>query len=164
MNAPERRQFVRSHRIAVFGYGRRAHGPAMTVVYYVMDGDDLLVSTMAARAKAKAVARDPRVSLCVLDEKWPPTYLLVYGTARIVTDFEAVVDLGVRISALMAEQPIPASHRPHVAEMTRREKRVMLRVTPYMTFESPPRHVSRPDDVKGLTHGLGTSLPWDAPS
>jgi hypothetical protein len=38
----------------------------------------------------------------------------------------------------------------------------MLRLTPYMTFESPPRHVYKPDDVKGLTHDLGTSLPWDA--
>ena len=160
MNARERRDFVRSHRIAIFGYGRRDHGPAMTVVYYVMDGDDILVSTMAERAKAKAVARNPRVSLCVLDEQWPPTYLLVYATARIVTDFEAIVDLRMRIAGLMAQQPIPESHRPDIAESTRREKRVMLRLTPYMTFESPPRHVWNPDDVKGLTHDLGWSLPW----
>ena len=33
----------------------------MTAVYYVMDGDGLLVSTMAARAKAKAVAQNPKV-------------------------------------------------------------------------------------------------------
>ena len=164
MNAQERREFVRSHRTAIFGYGRRDHGPAMTVVYYVMDGDDILVSTMAARAKAKAVAQNPKVSLCVLDEKWPPTYLLVYGNAKIVTDFDAAVDLNMRIMGLMAEQPFPDSHRPHVAEMARREQRVVLRITPYMTFESPPRHVYKPDDVKGLTHGLGTSIPWDAPS
>ena len=162
MNGHERREFVRSHRTAIFGYGRRDHGPAMTVVYYVMDGDDMLVSTMAERAKAKAVARNPRVSLCVLDEKWPPTYLLVYGTARIVTDFEAVVDLGMRIMGLMAQQPIPDSYRPHLGERARREKRIMLRVTPYMTFESPPRHVYKPDDVKALTHDLGTSLSWSA--
>ncbi len=162
MNAEERRQFVRSHRIAVFGYNRRDHGPAMTVVYYVMDGDDLLVSTMAARAKARAVARDPRVSMCILDEQWPPTYLLVYGNARIETDFEAVVDLRMRIAGLMAEQPIPDTHRPHIAESSRREQRIVLRVTPYMTFESPPRHVYQPDDVKGLTHDLGTALPWNA--
>ena len=162
MNARERRDFVRSHRIAIFGYGRRDHGPAMTVVYYVMDRDDILVSTMAERAKAKAVARSPMVSLCVLDEKWPPTYLLVYGNSKIVTGFDAVVDLRMRIAGLMAGQPIPESHRPHVAETTRREKRVMLRITPYMTFESPPRHVYQPDDVKGLTHGLGQSLPWAA--
>ena len=160
LNAEERRAFVRAHRIAVFGYNRRDHGPAMTVVYYVMDGDDILVSTMAARAKARAVARDPRVSLCVLDEQWPPSYVLVYGQARVVTDFEAVVDLRMRIAGLMAEQPIPASHRAAVAETTRQEQRVMLRVTPYMTFESPPRHVSEPDDVRGLTHELGASLPW----
>jgi PPOX class probable F420-dependent enzyme len=162
MNGGERRDFVRSHRTAVFGYARREHGPAMTVVYYVMDGDDILVSTMAARAKARVVARHPRVSLCVLDEQWPPTYLLVYGSAKIVTDFEAVVDLNMRVMVLMAEQAMPASTREHVEEMTRREDRVMLRITPYMTFETPPRHVYKPDDVKGLTHWVGTSLPWNA--
>jgi PPOX class probable F420-dependent enzyme len=163
VNGQERRDFVRAHRTAIFGYGRREHGPAMTAVYYVMDGDDLLVSTMAARGKAKAVARNPRVSLCVLDEKWPPKYLLVYGTAKIETDFETVVDHLMRIMGLMAEQVIPDSHRPHVAERARAEERVMLRVTPYMTFETPPRHVYKPDDVIGLTHWLGTSLPWNAP-
>ena len=160
MNAEERKVFVRAHRTAIFGYNRRQDGPAMTVVYYVMDGDDILVSTMAARGKAKAVARNPRVSFCVLDEQWPPTYLLVYATARIVTAFDAVVDLRMRIAGLMAEQPIPESHRPDIAETTRREQRVMLRLTPYMTFESPPRHVYMPADVKGLTHELGQSLPW----
>ncbi len=160
MNAEERRAFVRAHRVAVFGYARRDHGPAMTVVYYVMDGDDVLVSTMAARAKAKAVARDPRVSLCILDEHWPPSYLLVYGRARIETDFEAVVDLRMRIAGLMAGSPMPASHRPHVAETSRAEQRVIVRIAPYATFESPPRHVAQPDDVIGLTHGLGASLPW----
>ena len=42
------------HRTAVFGYGRRHDGPAQSIVYYVVDGEDLLVSTMGARAKAKA--------------------------------------------------------------------------------------------------------------
>ena len=95
----------------------------MTVVYYVMDGDDILVSTMTERAKAKAVARDPKVSLCFLDEKWPPTYLLVYGTATIVTNFEAVVDLRMRIAGLMAEQPIPESNRPACRNDAPREAR-----------------------------------------
>ena len=108
MTAEERREFVRTHRIGVFVYNRREHGPAMTVVYYVMDGDDILVSTMAERAKAKAVARNPRVSLCVLDEQWPPIYLLVYATVRIVTDFEAVVDLRMRIAGLMASSRFPS--------------------------------------------------------
>lgn len=162
MNAAERRDFVRAHRTAVFGYNRRDHGPALTVVYYVMDGDDLLVSTMAARAKARAVARDPRVSLCILDEQWPPTYLLVHGTAQLITDFDAAVDLLIRIYGVMAERPIPESYRPEAVETARREQRVVLRITPYLTFESPPRHVYQPENVRGLTHGLGTSLPWSS--
>jgi PPOX class probable F420-dependent enzyme len=93
MNAEERRQFVKSHRTAVFGYQRQADGPAMSIVYYVTDGDDILVSTMAGRGKAKAVRRQPKVSLCVLDEKWPPTYVVVYCDAKVETDENAVADL-----------------------------------------------------------------------
>src|SRR5439155_23355405 len=36
MTQQERREFVRTHRTAIFGYGRRQDGPWMTVVYYVM--------------------------------------------------------------------------------------------------------------------------------
>ncbi|WP_156748695.1 pyridoxamine 5'-phosphate oxidase family protein [Mycobacterium sp. 1482292.6] len=45
----------------------RTDGPAMTVVYYVTDGDEILISTMAERAKAQAVQRNPNVSIYVLD-------------------------------------------------------------------------------------------------
>jgi general stress protein 26 len=72
----ERREFVRTHRTCVFGYGRQSHGPAMSIVYYVPGDDgDLFVATMADRAKAKAVARNGKVSLCVLTRPGPsPTY------------------------------------------------------------------------------------------
>jgi len=161
MNRDERREFVESHRTAIFGYGRRQDGPAMTIVYYVVDGDDLLVSTMAARAKAKAVARNPKVSLCVLDEKWPPTYLQVYCDAKIETDHDANVNLAMRIAGVMAGQTMPEEVRPLVAEGVIREDRVVLRLTPYATFETPPRHVYSADDINGkLTHSTGISLPW----
>jgi hypothetical protein len=68
----ERRAFVYTHRTCVFGYRRLHDGPAMSVVYYVpTDTDDLLISTMADRAKAHAVARDGKVGLCVPGERWP---------------------------------------------------------------------------------------------
>src|ERR1700742_3066934 len=80
----ERRLFVQTHRTCVFGYGRQSDGPAMSIVYYVpADNDDLFVATMADRAKAKAVARNGKVSLCVLDEPWPSAYLQVYCDAEI---------------------------------------------------------------------------------
>jgi hypothetical protein len=158
----ERRQFVRDHRTAIFGYNRRVDGPAMSIVYYLMDGDDILISTMAARGKAKAVARNGKVSLCVLDEKWPPTYLQVYCDATVETDQEAVVNVMMGIAGVMADKPIPESARPAIAEGARREDRVALRLTPYATFETPPRHVSTPADIEGLTHWTSAAIPWGA--
>ncbi len=124
MNREERIEFVRSHRIAVFGVNRKNDGPAMTIVYYVMDGNDLLVSTMEARGKVKAVQRNPKVSVCILDEKWPPTYLQLFCEASIDatidTDLEKVVTLSMAISSLMAEQKMPASGvSSYVCDLTR---------------------------------------------
>jgi PPOX class probable F420-dependent enzyme len=161
MNREERRGFVEDHRTAIFGYNRRQDGPAMTVVYYVIDGDDILVSTMADRAKAKAVKRNQKVSLCILTETWPLTYLQVYCDAKVDTDHDANVDLAMRIAGVMAGEPMPEEVRPLIAEGVRRENRVVLRLTPYATFETPPRHVYSADDVnEKLVHGLGISLPW----
>ena len=162
MTPEARRQFVREHRTAIFGYNRTRHGPAMTVVYYVMDGDDILVSTMSDRQKAKAVARNGKVSLCVLDEQWPPTYLQVYCDAVVERDDEPVVELMMRIAGVMAGKPMPEGVRSMVREGARREGRVVLRLKPYATFHTPPRHVSNESDLGGLTHGTSASVAWDA--
>ncbi|HEY0811765.1 MAG TPA: PPOX class F420-dependent oxidoreductase [Pseudonocardia sp.] len=160
MEADKRREFVRTHRTCIFGYARREHGPAMTVVYYVMDGDDILISTMDARSKAKAVDRDPRVSLCVLDEQWPPTYLQVYGKATVERDPEQSADLLRRVVELMAGEPVPDERRAQIAEMAQQEQRVVLRIRPYATFATPPRHVDEMEDLDTLTHWTSSSLPW----
>jgi Pyridoxamine 5'-phosphate oxidase len=157
MDASERRDFVRSHRVCVFGYGRKAHGPAMSLVYYVMDGDDILISTMAERGKAKTVMREPNVSICVLDEQGPPSYLLIYLQSPTGDRFRAgcgSAHADRRFDGWQAHAGVAPSG------YSRKENRVMLRLTPYATFETPPRHVSELDDVKGLTHWLGTSLSW----
>ena len=153
MNGAERRDFVRNHRTCVFGYPRKAHGPSLSCVYYVMDGDDILVSSMLGRAKPKAVARDGRVSLCVLDENWPPTYITVYGNA--VVEEEGGEDLLIAICELMAEHV-------KLRKLAVEEQRCVIRIKPESTFETPPRHVYNPEDVDTLTHWVGNSLPWDA--
>jgi PPOX class probable F420-dependent enzyme len=163
MTSEERRRFVRGHRTAVFGYGRREDGPAMSIVYYVMDGEEIMISTMAERAKAKAVARDPKVSLCVLDEQWPPSYLQVYCEAAVEMDIEVVVDVMMGIAGVMAGTPMPEDIRPKVAAGAVMERRVALRLRPYATFHTPPRHVHAADDINStLRHSTGASIPWDA--
>ena len=164
MDQEQRLAFVRDHRTAIFGFNRKNDGPAMSVVYYVMDGNDILISTMEGRGKAKVVRRNPKISLCVLDEKWPLTYLLVYGKATIDatvdTDLEKVTTLLTRILELMAGKTMPESVREQTRQMALDERRVQLRVRPYSTFESPPRHVYSAEDVAELTHDLGQHLPW----
>jgi len=159
----ERREFVRTHRTCVFGYARRMDGPAMSIVYYVpTDGDDLLISTMRDRAKAKAVAREGKVSLCILDERWPFAYLQVYCDAKVETAPDLVVDVMMAVAGRMSGQPLPDEARPIVQAMAGQERRIVLRCRPYETFAQPPRHLYRNDQEERITHWLSSSIPWDA--
>lgn len=166
LTGAQRRQFVRDHRTAIFAYGRKNDGPAMSALYYVMDGDDILISTMRARAKAKAVRRNPKVSLCILDEQWPPTYLTVYCDAAIDatvdTDLEAVVSLSLRIGGVMAERKLDDAMREHARARVIKEDRIQLRLKPYATFMTPPRHARNEGEFARLTHWTSSTLPWDA--
>jgi len=159
----ERREFVRTHRTCVFGYGRRHDGPAMSVVYYIpTDSDELLVSTMRDRAKAKAVGRGAKVSLCVLDERWPFAYLQVYCDARVDDDPKLVVDVMMAVGGRMSGTPLPEAARPVVEAMATSEDRVVLRCHPYATFAQPPRHLHRNDQEEELSHWVASNMPWDA--
>jgi hypothetical protein len=163
MLASERREFVRTHRTCVFGYGRRNDGPAMSVVYYVpTDSDELLVSTMRSRAKAKAIGRGAKVSLCVLDERWPFAYLQVYCDARLDDDPDLVVDVMLAVGGRMSGTALPAAARPAVAAMAKTEDRIVLRCRPYATFAQPPRHLHRNDQEEQISHWVTASMPWNA--
>ena len=159
----ERREFVRTHRTCVCGYARRLDGPAMSIVYYVpTDSDELLISTMRERAKAKAMARHGKVSLCVLDERWPFAYLQVYCDATVETDPDLVVDVMMAVAGRMSGQSLPDHARPMVQAMAEQEGRIVLRCRPYETFAQPPRHLHRNDQEERITHWLSGSIPWNA--
>lgn len=160
MTAAERREFVRTHRTCIYGYERRHGPPSMSVVYYTMDGDNILISTMAKRAKALVAQRNPEVSLCILDEKWPLSYLLVYGKATLDFEPKAAVDMFMKMKEIMSGVPTPESERPAIAEVCAREGRIVVRITPLETFETPPRHMDAETDPRTVFHSLGLTLPW----
>ena len=128
MTPEERTKFLAEHRLCVVGYGRRDGPPALSPVYYAMDGNDLLISTTHSRAKAKAILRDPRVSVCVLGEQMPFPYLTVYGRGRI--EETQVVETMMKIGGRMSGNPIPESARPAIEKRAQEEGRVALRITP----------------------------------
>ena len=159
----ERRLFVQTHRTCIFGYDRRSDGPAMSVVYYVpAENGDLLVATMGERAKAKAVGRNGKVSLCVLDETWPFAYLQVYCDAVMDPDAETLVDVMMAVAERMSGDALGPELRPMVKAIGEEEGRVLLRCRPYATFVTPPRHLHRNDQEKRLTHWVSASMPWGA--
>ena len=160
----ERREFVNTHRTCLFGFARKADGPAMSVVYYVpTDSGELLVSTMRDRGKAKAVVRNPKVSLCVLDERWPFAYLQVYCDAVMDDDPALVVDAMMAVAGRMSGEALSEDARPFVEAMAAEENRVVLRCRPYETFAQPPRHLHENDQAEEVTHWVSASMPWDAP-
>ena len=132
MTPEERKGFLEAHRLAIVGVERKDAPPQLSPVYYVMDGDDLVISTTATRAKAKAVRRTSRVSVCVVDEKPPFPYLTVYGRARIEVD--GAVEVMMAVTEKMTGNRVGESARPVFEERARREQRVVLRVTPESFF------------------------------
>jgi PPOX class probable F420-dependent enzyme len=128
MTPEERRSFLESHRLCIVAYVRTSGPPAMTPVYYALDGDDIVISTTRSRAKARVLARHPAVSLCILGEQPPFPYLTVYGRARI--EDSGAVETMMRVGERMTGQPVPESARSALEQRARHEGRVVLRVTP----------------------------------
>lgn len=124
----EQRAFLEANRLCIVGVDRRAGPPHMSPVYYVMDGDDLLISTTHSRFKAKAIKRNPEVSVCVLAEEFPFPYVLIYGEGSIEADGAA--PLMMRIGERMTGNPVPDAAKPAVEQRALDEGRVVLRVTP----------------------------------
>jgi hypothetical protein len=142
-----------------------------------MDGDDICYFTMAKRAKARVARRDPRASVCVLDMKKPPSYLLVYGTVKVETDLDYVFNMAVKTAGIeMVNEGNLASgtdveiQREAMMKWCQEEERVVLRLTPTSTFYSPPTRgknaVEKYEFRRSLgaveegTMRIGQGLPW----
>jgi hypothetical protein len=78
----------------------------------------------------------------------------------VEADDDAVTNLAMKIAGLMAGKPMPESVRPMVAAGAKKENRVVLRLRPYATFYTPPRHVNSAADLPSLTHAVSASIPW----
>jgi PPOX class probable F420-dependent enzyme len=87
MTAEQRREFLmtgtRTGKLAV----TRADGsPHVTPIWFVLDGDDLMLNTGAGSIKGRALRRDPRASLAVDDQEPPFSFVVIHGTAQISED------------------------------------------------------------------------------
>jgi hypothetical protein len=80
--------------------------------------------------------------------------------ATLEEDFGQAVDVLRRVIDLMAEKDAGSAKLPEIERMARDENRVVIRVRPFATFATPPRHVYKPEDIDTLTHFTSSSQPW----
>ncbi|ARQ71916.1 PPOX class F420-dependent oxidoreductase [Streptomyces marincola] len=76
----------------------RADGsPHVSPVWFVLDGEDLVLTTGADTVKGRNLRRDPRVCVCVDDEEPPFGYVMVRGDAELSEDPDALRTWATRI-------------------------------------------------------------------
>ena len=57
--------------------------PHVVPVWFVLDGDDMVITTASGSAKARHLAADPRVSIAVDDERPPFAFVHLRATATL---------------------------------------------------------------------------------
>lgn len=128
MTADEWRAFLREPaRPAMLATVRPDGRPHVAPVWIVVDDDDTVVFTTGARTvKGRAVQADPRVALCVDDDKPPFGYVLVEGTVEVSTDLDEMLLWATRIGGrYMGEDQAEAFGRRNAVE-----GELLVRVTP----------------------------------
>ena len=86
------RDFLHEPRFAVIGTANADGSAHLTVMWYALEGDEIMFNTAAPRKKRENLARDPRASLIVLDEY---RFVRVEGAVR-ANDDQQVAQADIR--------------------------------------------------------------------
>jgi len=82
---PAMREFLNERRFGVLATVGVTGAPRQTVMWFLLDGEEILFNTALGRRKPEHLAREPRVSLLVEDGY---RYVCVSGSVRTITDRE----------------------------------------------------------------------------
>ncbi len=125
MELDEARDFLRTHHRGVLATRRRGGDLQLSPVTVAVDGEGrLVVSSRETAYKVANLRRDPRVTLCVLDDGFFGTWIQVEGTATVVSLPEALEPLVDYYRAVAGEHPDWDDYRRAMEA----ERRVLVRV------------------------------------
>lgn len=97
--SPEIREFLGyATRTGKLGYVGSDGRPLVAPIWFVLDGDDLIFNTGKHTAKGKAIARDPRVVVCVDFQEPPYGFVQVQGIASISEDHDELLRSATQIA------------------------------------------------------------------
>ncbi|MGV0812282.1 PPOX class F420-dependent oxidoreductase [Mycolicibacterium boenickei] len=83
-------------RTAVLSWVAADGRPLAAPVWFVVDDGALVFNTGKDTAKGRALARDPRVVLCIHDDDPPFSFVQVQGVASISEDPDELLDIATR--------------------------------------------------------------------
>jgi len=81
----DQRTFLEARRFSVLGTVNPSGSPHLTIMWYLLDGEEIVFNTKAGRRKDTNLDRDQRVSLLVYDESGYK-YIRIDGKVRTITD------------------------------------------------------------------------------
>jgi PPOX class probable F420-dependent enzyme len=82
----EQDAFISRSFAAIASTVRKDGTAATSMIFYGREGDRLLFSTVTTRLKGRTLARDPRITLTVLNNNEPNSFVSVEGTVVVHTD------------------------------------------------------------------------------
>lgn len=127
MDLDEARAFIKDNPRCVLATRRKDGSPQLSPVVAALDDDGrLMISSRETAYKTRNAHRDPRVSLCFINEAFFGGWIQVDGTAEIVSLPDAMDLLIDYYKRLSGEHPDWDDYRAAME----REKRLVIRVTP----------------------------------
>ncbi|HEU5343887.1 MAG TPA: PPOX class F420-dependent oxidoreductase [Ktedonobacterales bacterium] len=93
---PNVRAFLEEQRFAVLATINSDSTPQLTVMWYELRGDTIVMNTRLSRVKGRNLQRDPRISVCVEDGE---RFVTVSGTATL-NDDPATAQADIRALAI----------------------------------------------------------------
>jgi PPOX class probable F420-dependent enzyme len=103
--------------IAVLATVGRHGDPQMTAIWYIVDGERILISAVARRQKTKNLASNPACSLLIFHPETDDYYVEIRGTAHLIDDaaYEITDRIGARYGADFRTFDGPNDHRLIIA-------------------------------------------------
>jgi PPOX class probable F420-dependent enzyme len=77
------RAFLQEPRFAVLATINKDGTPQLTTMWYLLEGDTIVMNTKVGRTKERNMRRDPRISVCFEDGY---SYLTISGTVEMIED------------------------------------------------------------------------------
>jgi PPOX class probable F420-dependent enzyme len=122
------RHFLDANRFATIATVDPDGSPRQAVLWYRLDGDEIVLNSRVGRRWPSNLQRDPRISIAVADSVDGYRWVGLSGTVRVVTDQPtAQADIAEMARRYHADEPGEAERL--IREGFERQQRISFRVT-----------------------------------